>query len=128
MGRIVKTAAMRQDELLDVAQRLFLERGYDDTPIQAIIDAVGIAKGTFYHHYPSKPALLDALVARMVRQSLELVRPIVDDPALGAVEKLDAVFLRIGAWKSARRAILIEMHKALHAKANAPMFARIQRD
>jgi AcrR family transcriptional regulator len=128
MVRVVKTAAIRQDEILDVAQRLFLERGYDDTPIQAIIDAVGIAKGTFYHHYPSKPALLDALVQRMVVQSLAVVRPILEDPTIGAVDRLCGVFLRAGAWKADNRAVLKEMRRALQAPANARMFEQMQRD
>lgn len=125
--RVVKRAEVRQDEILDAAQRLFMIHGYDDTPIQAIIDAVGIAKGTFYHHYASKPALLDALVARTVAQSIEVVQPIVADPTLRGVDKLNAVFLRVGAWKSDHRALLTEMHRALNAEANAPLLAKVQR-
>lgn len=128
MARVVKPAALRQDEILDVAQRHFLQRGYADTPIQLILEEVGIAKGTFYHHYPSKPALLDALIARMVRQSVVLVAPLVDEPGLDAVEKLNAVFGRIGAWKAERRPLMEEMHRALHAEGNAPLLARMQRD
>lgn len=128
MARVVKPANIRQDEILDVAQRLFLQRGYEDTPIQAIIDEVGIAKGTFYHHYPSKPALLDALVARMAAQALDVVRPLVEDPTVDAITKLNAVFLRIGAWKADRRDVLVAMHRALHAPANAMLLARMQRD
>ena len=69
MARVVKKAEVRQDELLDVAQGMFLTQGYDNTSVQAIIDAVGIAKGTFYHHYPSKAAVLDALIVRMTAKA-----------------------------------------------------------
>lgn len=128
MARVVKSAAVRQDEILDVAQRLFMERGYDATPIQAIIDEIGIAKGTFYHHYPSKPALLDALVARIVEQSLAVAEPIVADPTLGAIDKLNALFLRVGAWKADRRALLTAMHQAMHAPSNLQLLIRTQRE
>lgn len=124
MARTVKLPAERQDEILDAAQRLFWARGYDNTPIQAIIDEVGIAKGTFYHHYASKEALLEALVGRMVRQAMAMVEPLVDDPTIGAVDKLNRLFHQIGAWKAERRDLLVEIHRAMHADANAPMMAR----
>lgn len=126
MARVVKKAEVRQDELLDVAQGMFLTQGYDTTSVQAIIDAVGIAKGTFYHHYPSKAAVLDAIIVRMTAQSLELVQPLVDDPTQNAIEKLNGLFLRIGAWKAEHRALLTEMHRALHQPANALLLTQMQ--
>lgn len=127
MPRISLNAADRQDQILDVAQRLFMARGYDATPVQAIIDEVGIAKGTFYHHYPSKPALLEALIDRIVEQSIAVVRPIATDATLAAPAKFTALFERAGAWKAARRELLIAMHKAMNTEANAPLQARLQR-
>ena len=38
----------RRDEILTTARELFLSRGYETTTIQETIDAVGIAKSTFY--------------------------------------------------------------------------------
>lgn len=120
MARIVKTAAIRQDEILDVAQRLFVERGYDNTPVQAIIDEIGIAKGTFYHHYASKPALLEALVARTVAQSLAVIDQIVAETAhLGAIERVNELFLRIGRWKAERGPLLMEMTRAMRATSGS---------
>ena len=128
MARVAKSAPERQDEILDVAQRLFMTRGYDDTPIQAIIDEVGIAKGTFYHHFPSKPALLDALVRRIVEQSVALVQPIADDPRLPAIAKFNAIYAHIGAWKAERKELLIEIHRVMHAESNVALTGRLQRD
>lgn len=61
-ARIVKDADERKEELLQTALELFAERGYENTPVQAITDAIGIAKGTFYHYFDSKEALLNELV------------------------------------------------------------------
>lgn len=128
MARVAKSAPERQDEILDVAQRLFMTRGYDDTPIQALIDEVGIAKGTFYHHFPSKPALLDALVRRIVDQSVAIVRPIVDDPGLDAITKFNESYARVGAWKAERKELLIEIHRVTYAESNVALTGRLQRD
>lgn len=51
----------RARELLDVATELFISKGIDDTTIDDIAAHAGIAKGTFYHHYESKAALLLAI-------------------------------------------------------------------
>lgn len=127
MARIVKTAAIRQDEILDVAQRLFVERGYDNTPVQAIIDEIGIAKGTFYHHYASKPALMDAVIARVVAQSFAVIDQIVADTAhLGAVERVNELFLRIGRWKAERGPLLIEITRAVRASSGSTALTNTQ--
>jgi len=42
--------------ILDSAQRLFSQNGYDATSVAEICEAAGISKGAFYHHYPTKQA------------------------------------------------------------------------
>lgn len=51
----------RARELLEIATQLFIENGIDETTIDDIVAYAGIAKGTFYHHYESKAALLEAI-------------------------------------------------------------------
>ena len=51
--------------ILDTATRLFLQKGYDKTTLQDIIDATGLSKGAIYHHFASKEAIIIAVVDRM---------------------------------------------------------------
>ena len=52
--------------ILDTAQRLFLEKGYDNTTIQDIVDELGgLTKGAIYHHFKSKEEIMDALSEKM---------------------------------------------------------------
>lgn len=54
------------EKILDAAQRLFLEKGYDDTTIQDIVDELGgLTKGAVYHHFRSKEDIIDAVSDRM---------------------------------------------------------------
>lgn len=54
------------ERILDVAERLFLEKGYDNTTIQNIVDELGgLTKGAIYHHFKSKEEIMDALGDRM---------------------------------------------------------------
>ncbi|MEX2695939.1 TetR/AcrR family transcriptional regulator [Rhizobium mongolense] len=90
--RVRKHPEIRSGELLDCAQRLFFAHGYDHTTINDIIREAGVSKGAFYHYFPSKEALLEAFAARLARESLEEIRPLLDDPTLDAVGRLNILF------------------------------------
>lgn len=54
------------ERILDVSQRLFLEKGYDNTTIQDIVDELGgLTKGVVYRHFKSKEEIMDAVGDRM---------------------------------------------------------------
>lgn len=51
----------RKAQILAAAEALFLEKGYENTSIQDILDCVSLSKGGFYHHFNSKDELLDEI-------------------------------------------------------------------
>lgn len=54
------------ERILDVSQKLFLEKGYENTTIQDIVDELGgLTKGAVYHHFKSKEEIMDAVGDRM---------------------------------------------------------------
>lgn len=54
------------EKILDVAQRLFFEKGFDQTTIQDIVDGLdGLTRGAVYHHFKSKDEIMDALLNKM---------------------------------------------------------------
>lgn len=99
MPRIVKHPDIRRSELLDCAQALFFERGYESTTVNDIIARAGISKGGFYHHFTSKDEILEALAARLAEQSVERVRDVLDDPVLDALGRLNAFLARARQFK-----------------------------
>ncbi|MEA5089810.1 TetR/AcrR family transcriptional regulator [Solidesulfovibrio sp.] len=90
--RTVKAPQERREEFLDAARELFEERGVDATSVSDIIEKVGVAKGTFYWHFKSKEALLDALAERLTARFLESLPPILAAPDRNALEKLRALW------------------------------------
>src|SRR5688572_17115475 len=92
VARILKKPEIRSAELLDCAQRLFFERGYDGTTVNDIIREAGVSKGAFYHYFVSKEALLEALSVRMTRDFIDDLQLVLDDRSLDAVARLNAVF------------------------------------
>lgn len=86
-----KPAAVRREELLSAAQRLFLEQGVAATSIEQITARAGVAKGTFYLQFASKGALLEALRERFARDRLrEVERAVAGAPAGEWKKKLSA--------------------------------------
>ena len=54
------------EKILTAARRLFLEKGYEKTTIQDIVDQLGgLTKGTVYHHFKSKEEIMDAVCDKM---------------------------------------------------------------
>lgn len=79
--------------ILDVAFRLFMEKGYEHTSIQDIIDHLGgLSKGAIYHHFKSKEDILVAVTDRMTEESNKMLAVIRDRNDLTGKEKLKAIF------------------------------------
>jgi AcrR family transcriptional regulator len=53
-----------REEILAAAYELFGQKGVRAVPVDAIIARAGVAKATFYHHFPSKEALVKAFLQR----------------------------------------------------------------
>jgi AcrR family transcriptional regulator len=73
----------RHEEILDMAARVFAERGYRTTDLQVVADALAIGKGTIYRYFPSKEALFLAAVdsgMRRLHEAIEEARQGADDP------------------------------------------------
>ena len=68
------------------AWRLFYEQGYDDTTVDEIIRASGTSKGTFYHYFKGKDALLTSLSELFDNKYEELIQDMPEE--MGSFEKL----------------------------------------
>ena len=90
--RIVKTPTVRRDEILLSARKLILTKGYEQMTIQDILNDLNIAKGTIYHYFDSKQALLEAFIQQIQHETEKPFRPILDDPQKNPVEKLQGFF------------------------------------
>ena len=81
------------EKILDVASRLFLEKGYEHTSIQDIINNLGgLSKGAIYHHFKSKEDILIAVTNRMTMESNQGLAKIRDASAMNGKEKLQEIF------------------------------------
>jgi TetR/AcrR family transcriptional repressor of nem operon len=84
----MRDATTTKRRILDVAQDLVLERGFSGTTVDAVIDAAGISKGAFFHHFSSKNALGQSMLERYAAADADILETFManaeeasDDPA-----------------------------------------------
>jgi len=81
------------NRILDIAFRLFMEKGYDRTSIQDIIDHLGgLSKGAIYHHFKTKEDILMAVMERITAGSNHMFLLVQDRSDLNGREKLKTIF------------------------------------
>ena len=120
MVRIVKNPEERRSEIIEVACDIFLKKGYEQTTMQEIIDGVGIAKGTIYHHFPSKDQLLDGVLDWLVAGYMTELEEALEDLQGNSLERMQQLIIA-GADHGSKE----EMIDHLHQPANSGMHIRL---
>ncbi len=127
MARIVKEYDQRKKELLDAAQQLFYQNGYESTSVANIIDTVGIAKGTFYHYFKSKVDLLNQIIARQAEAIDQKIESVLEQAEMNAIEKYNLLYSIIGQYKAENKEVMIMMTKALYSDENIVLRDKMMR-
>ena len=81
-----KNSKNTKGKIVSAAWQLFYQQGYDDTTIDEIVEASGTSKGSFYHYFDSKDALLTSLSYLFDEKYEELIETM--DPSLSPLDKL----------------------------------------
>lgn len=123
--RIVKDAAERRNEILDVAERLFCSRGYDQTSTNDILAEIGIARGTLYYHFSSKEDILDAMIDRILDEIVRRASQIALDGSIPVLERMTQTILASNVDTKTGDMILEQMHKPQNALMHAKMQERL---
>ncbi len=89
--RITKEPEVRRNELMDAAEQLFSEKGYEHTSASDIIRKVGVAQGTFYYYFKSKDEILNAVIDRYIERYVEFLKSIANDDSMNALQKFQRI-------------------------------------
>jgi len=121
MARTVKEQdyAEKRNDILDAAQKLIYRKGYERMTIQDILALIKISNGAFYHYFDSKQAVLEALIERMQKEVELSLLPMIDDPHLPAVEKLQRFFATFDRSRTAQKTFLAGLLRVWFADDNA---------
>lgn len=95
-----------RDQILDVCARLFTQYGYAATSTRDIADAVGIRQASLYYHFAGKTGILEELLARTVR------------PTLDQLDKIDALAREHGPASALYALVMIDTGTLAEAPHN----------
>ena len=99
----------RRRTILNCAQRLFEQKGYDATTMAEIARAAGLAVGTLYKFFKDKRALYDTLVVDTVRDFEERLVEVLNEPAGDAIERIRR-FIDVGTQLFVKHLPLIRVY------------------
>ena len=94
VDRRVERGRETRERLIAAGRRLFGERGYEATSIEAILAAAGVARGALYHHFDTKEALFDAVLDRLVAEIADTAA----EAARGATDPVEGLRAGCSAW------------------------------
>jgi AcrR family transcriptional regulator len=61
MNKKAERGRATREQLIEIATRLFAERGYEDTSIEAVLQEADVSRGALYHHFDGKEGLFEAV-------------------------------------------------------------------
>ncbi len=111
MGDCVKRTSTTKKRIVTAAWKLFYEQGYDNTTVEEIIFESGTSKGSFYHYFEGKDALLSSLSYLFDEKYEELVHQLT--PEQDAYEKL--IFLNRNLFEMIDNGISPELLTRLYS-------------
>ena len=123
----VELYRLRREAFLDVAQRLIQSRGYEQMSVQDVLDALETSRGAFYHYFDSKQALLEGVVERLADGAMAAVAPILADPELPALGKLERLFGSIARFKAERKELVLAIIEVWNSDGNAIVREKVRR-
>ena len=116
----MKKGERRKQELLKIAYRMFIEKGYENTSIDGIIAEAGIAKGTYYYYFESKEATLEAVIEMMIEEEVGRAKAVLET-SLPVPQKLVSVIYSLRPAQDEQviaKALDVTENIVMHEKVN----------
>lgn len=117
-----------KDLILDRAQQLFQEQGFDQTSISQILEVTQIARGTLYYYFSSKEEIMDAIIERSMAEAFARSEELAAQKDRSILERLAGALLALNLQKGQSPQLLDQLHQPqnalLHEKSNQILLER----
>lgn len=100
-----KNSRNTKGKIVSAAWQLFYRQGYDDTTIDEIVEASGTSRGSFYHYFEGKDALLSSLSYLFDEKYEELMDTM--DMSLSPIDKL--IFLNRELFEMIENTVSVDL-------------------
>lgn len=86
-----------REKIIDAATKVFFQNGFEKTSVKMILEEAGIVTGSFYHFFPSKEELFEAVIEKYLRGYAHRISDILNNDTLGMREIVDKVLEELKA-------------------------------
>ena len=118
----------KKDLILDSLQQLLQERDIDNISVNDIAENIGIAKGGIYYYFSSKEAIVDALIERNYKKTIETARNLEAQTDISCIERMKKIFIACQESSKGllqnRRPVLSEHNDTILSKEQAFIHAK----
>ena len=115
MKRITKNPAERKEELVNTAELLFLEKGYERTAVGDIVKSISVAQGTFYYYFNSKTDILEAVLEKNFSEMERALTAILERTDIESCEKLTRMVNGLFRFSREKKGLVDAAHLASNA-------------
>ena len=121
--RITKKPEERRNELIEIAEQLFIKKGYEKTAVSDIVKKAKVAQGTFYYYFKTKEEVLDSIIDKYIKTTVEGYEKIANEKGPDAVEKLVNIFQFSYSFRKNKTSLM----QYLHEDKNAHLHLKFER-
>lgn len=95
----MKKGDLKRGMILETAERLFFEKGYEQTSIQDILDQLSLSKGGFYHHFTSKESILGEICENHVISGLGQLKAELSGARSSLIDRLNLLLRKVSMFE-----------------------------
>lgn len=117
----MKKGDLKRVQILDAAEQLFFEKGYDRTSVQDLLDALSMSKGGFYHYFDSKEAVLRAVSERRAEGRFERLSAELYAPRRSPIDRLNLLLGMANLFETEDLRFAALMVKLCYVEGDASM-------
>ncbi len=104
--------------LIGAAWDLFTSKGYENTTVRDILSRVNLAKGTFYHYFTSKEAILNDVTEHIISRQVEAFKEKLQGEDIGATGRLYLLFDHLKTWKLKNTIFMRTLLRTVYSEQN----------
>lgn len=115
-----------KSEIIKKAFELFMERGFENVSVNDIVEALGISKGGFYHHFKSKDELLEEIAVIHSDRMFGVLNGVDITQFNKLSELINCYYVKLIAAKSEHIKTRVQMEEKLSAPYNIKLLMKIK--
>lgn len=121
-------AEARKTAILEAATQLLTAQPWEDVTVSGLLDAAGISKGGFYHHFSSKEDVLSAVVLRLADESIAAGQAGLAHSEADPVERFSTFLRESARWELSHAAKIAAIIRMAMMEGNGPLFIKLGKE